>query len=118
LEAKCLDPTWRLNALSRTLDITKGRNRSASTLIESLGKLLPDHPDLVVECFAKLIEGALSQPHFYLRPEHVKPILRIGLSSPNEKTAEAAKFALDNLLKAGRSEFLNLDAIKDNGKWN
>jgi hypothetical protein len=118
LEAKCLEPIWRLNALSRTLDITKGRNRSASTLIEGLGKLLADHADLVVECFAKLIEGALSQPHFYLRPEHVKPILKAGLASQNEKTAEAAKFALDNLLKAGRSEFLNLDAIEDDPSWN
>jgi hypothetical protein len=117
LEAKCLDPAWRLNALSRTLDVTKGRNRSASTLIESLGKLLPNHPDLVVECFAKLIEGVLGQSHFYLRPEHVKPILKIGLASQNEKTAEAAKFALDNLLKAGRSEFLNIDAIEDDEKW-
>ena len=118
LEAKCLKSTWRLNALSRTLDITKGRNRSASTLIEGLGKLLADHPDLVVDCFAKLIEGALSQSHFYLRPEHVKPILKVGLASQNEKTAEAAKFALDNLLKAGRSEFLNLDAIQDDQSWN
>jgi hypothetical protein len=118
MEAKCLDVAWRLNALSRTLDVTKGRNRSASTLIESLGKLLPAHPDLVVGCFAKLIEGALSQPHFYIRPEHIKPILKTGLASRNENTAEAAKFALDNLLKAGRSEFLNLDAIKDDAKWN
>jgi hypothetical protein len=78
---------------------------------------LADHPDLVVECFAKLIEGALSQPHFYLRPEHIKPILKIGLYSPNGKTAEAAKFALDNLLKAGRSEFLKLDDIKDEPGW-
>ena len=118
MEAKCLDAAWRLNALSRTLDVTKGRNRSASTLIESLGKLLPAHPDLVVGCFAKLIEGALSQPLFYIRPEHIRPILKTGLASQNEKTAEAAKFALDNLLKAGRSEFLNLDAIKDDAKWN
>ena len=86
-------------------------------LIESLRKLLPEQPDLVVECFAKLTEGMLNQPHFYIRPEHIKPILKTGLASRNEKTLEAAKFALDNLLKAGRSEFLNLDAIKDDPNW-
>lgn len=117
IQAECLDPAWRLNALSRTLDITKGHTRSPSTLIESLGKLVADHLELVVKCFGKLIEGALDQSHFYIRPEHVKRILKAGLASQNEKTAEAAKFALDNLLKAGRSEFLSLDAIKDGGTW-
>ena len=117
IEAKCFDAAWRLNALSRTLDVTKGRGRGASMLIESLRKLLPEQPDLVVECFAKLTEGMLNQPHFYIRPEHIKPILKTGLASRNEKTLEAAKFALDNLLKAGRSEFLNLEAIKDDPNW-
>jgi hypothetical protein len=118
MQAECLDPEWRLNALSRTLDVTKGQTRSPATLIENLGKLIPDHLDLVVECFAKLIEGALTQSHFYIRSEHVKPILKAGLESQNEKTAEAAKFARENLLRAGRSEFLNLDAIEDNPNWN
>lgn len=117
LEAECLDAEWRLRALSRTLDVTKGRNRSASMLIERLGKLLAEHPDLVVECLAKLTEGALTLPHFYLQPEQVKPILKVGLSSGNGKTVETAKFALENLLRAGRSEFLNLDAIKDDPTW-
>ncbi len=117
MQAECLDPEWRLNALSRTLDVTKGQTRSPSTLTENLGKLIPDHLDLVVECFAKLIEGALTQSHFYIRPEHIKPILKAGLASQNEKTAEAAKFARENLLRAGRSEFLNLDAIKDDSHW-
>ena len=118
MQAQCLDPVWRLNALSRTLDVTKGQTRSPSRLIENFGKLISDHLDLVIECFAKLIEGALNQSHFYLRPEHIKPILKAGLASENEKTVEAARFALDYLLRAGRSEFLNLDAIKDDPSWN
>ena len=118
MQAECLSPEWRLNALSRTLDVTKGQTRSPSTLIENLGKLIPDHLDLVVECFVKLIEGALTQSHFYIRPEHIKAILKAGLASQNEKTAEAAKFARENLLRAGRSEVLDLDAIKDNPNWN
>jgi hypothetical protein len=118
MQAECLDPEWRLNALSRTLDVTKGQTRSPSTLIENFGKLTSDHLVLVIECFAKLIEGALGQSHFYIRPEHIKPILKAGLASENEKTAGAAKFALDYLLRAGRSEFLNLEAIKDDPGWN
>lgn len=118
MQAECLNPEWRLNALSRTLDVTKGQTRSPSTLIENLGKLIPDHLDLVVECFAKLIEGALIQLHFYIRPEHMRPILKAGLASQNEKTVEGAEFARENLLRAGHSEFLDLDAIKDNPNWN
>lgn len=117
IEANCLDAEWRLRALSRVLDVTKGRSRSPSTLIKGLGKLLADHTDLVVECFAKVSEGVAAKSHFYLRPEDVKPILKAGLASQNPKTSQAAEFALDNLLKAGRSEFLNLDQIKDDPHW-
>jgi len=86
-------------------------------LIENLSKFVPDHLDLVVECFAKLIEGALPQSHFYIRPEQIKPILKAGLACQNGKTAETANLARENLLRAGRSEFLNLDAIKDDPHW-
>ncbi len=105
-------------ALSRILDVTKGVNRMASMLVEDLAKLALVEPDLAVECFAKLTQGLIGQPYFYLRPEQVKAILKIGLASKHEKTVDAATFALDNLLKAGRSEYRNLDAIKDDGKWN
>jgi hypothetical protein len=118
LKAECLEPKWRLTALSRILDVTKGMNRTVSMLVEDLAKLAGVEPDLAVECFAKLTQGLIGQSYFYLRPEQVKPILKIGLASKHEKTVDAATFALDNLLKAGRSEYRNLDAIKDDGKWN
>jgi hypothetical protein len=117
LKAECLEPKWRLTALLRILDITKGMVRAVSMSVEDLAKLATAEPDLAVECFAKLTQGLVGQSYFYLRPEHVKSILKMGLASKHEKTVDAATFALDNLLKAGRSEYRDLDAIKDDPKW-
>ena len=118
LKADCLPAKWRLNAFMRTLDVTKGTGRTASMLTEDLARLLKEEPDVVVAAFAKLTEGLLGRPYFYLQPEHVKPILKHGLSSKNDDIAQLARIAQDNLLKAGRTEFRDLDAIKDAVKWN
>lgn len=118
IRASCLSPNWRITALIRVLDVTKTAMRTASMITEELAKLLQDEPDLVVSAFAKLTEGLVGQPYFYLQPEYVKPILKTGLASERQSTAEAARFAQDNLLKAGRIEFRNLDEIKDEVKWN
>jgi hypothetical protein len=117
LKAECLEPKWRLKAFLRTLDVTKLATRIASMITEELAKLMKTEPDLAVECFAKLTEGLVGQPYFYLQPEQVKPILKGGFASNNEDTIQAAKFAQDNLLKAGRSEYRNLDVIKDDTRW-
>jgi hypothetical protein len=84
----------------------------SSVLVEGLNDLLSAHPDLVVECFAKLSERALTENYFYLQSEKAKPILRTGLASNNLKTVEAAKKAQENLLRAGHSEYLHLDDSK------
>ena len=102
----------------RVLDVTKTAPRTASMITEELAKLLNDEPDLVVSAFAKLTERLLGRPYFYLQPEYVKPIIKAGLASQRHSTVEAARFAQDNLLKAGRIEFRNLDEIKDEAKWN
>lgn len=108
LDAEHLDPAWRLRALSRLLDVTKGRGRSADMLVDRLHTLLDKEPDLVVECFAKLTGAVVSEPHFYLQPNKTKPILRTGLNSGNPSTVKLAKAAQDRLLKAGLSEYLDL----------
>jgi hypothetical protein len=117
LKAECLSPAWRLNAFMRTLDVTRTATRAVSMLTEELVKLLNDEPDLAVSAFAKLTDGLLGRPYFYLQAEYVKRIVKHGLSSENEATVQAAKLAQDNLLKAGRSEFRNLDATEDNVTW-
>jgi hypothetical protein len=117
LKAECLEPRWRLEAFSRILDVATS-SRFASLEVADLAKLVSSEPDLVVACFAKLTEALMSKEYFYLRPEHVKPILKAGLASKNERTVETATLARDNLLKAGRTEYRNLDTIKDNLHWN
>jgi hypothetical protein len=117
LKAECLEPRWRVEAFSRVLSVATS-SRLASLEVADLAKLVLSEPDLVVTCFAKLTEGLMGKEYFYLRPEHVKPILKTGLSSKNEGTVETATRARDNLLKAGRTEYRNLDAIKDDPHWN
>jgi hypothetical protein len=117
LKAECLEPRWRLEAFSRILDVATS-SRLASLEVGDLAKLVSSEPDLVVACFAKLTDALIGKDYFYLRPEQVKPILKAGLGSENERTVEAATLARDNLLKAGRTEYRNLDAIEDNPNWN
>jgi hypothetical protein len=112
LEAESLDAEWRLRSLSRSLDITKGRARSASMLVERLRKLADNFPDLAVECFAKLTQAASKERYFYLSPEPAKAILNIGLFSNNPTTVENAMKAQDNLLRMGHVEYLDLETAK------
>ncbi len=117
LKAECLEPEWRLNAFRRTLPIAKGKRHATSMVTDDLAKLIGAAPDLVVQTFAELTEGLVTQSYFYLRPEGVKRILNAGFASEQPETVQAARFARDNLLKAGRSEYRDLAAIKDNPHW-
>jgi hypothetical protein len=116
LRAECLAPRWRLEALQRILRVTN-ITEHLSMLVDDLVKMVKSEPDLVATCFRDLTEGLIGKSYFYLQPEHVKPILKAGLASDNPEAVHAAKIARDNLLKAGRSEYLNLDAIKDDANW-
>ena len=108
LEAPCLEAEWRLRAFLRTLAITKARGRHTASFIDSLTKLLPEQPRLVVQCFASLTQAALTEEYFYVQSDKAIPILEAGLQSLDNTTREAAMAAQDNLLKAGHSEFLNV----------
>lgn len=117
LKAECLEPEWRLNAFRQTLPHAKGRRDATSTVIDELAKLLGAAPNLVVQCFAELTEALVTQSYFYLRPERVKMILKAGFASSDPDSVQAARFARDNLLKAGRGEYRDLEAIKDDPHW-
>ena len=117
LRAECLEPQWRVEAFRRTLRIAKGSRHATSMVTDELAKLVSVVPDIVVLAFADLTENFMTQSYFYLRPERVKIILNAGLRSRIPETAQAAKFARDNLLKAGRTEYRDLDAIKDDPHW-
>src|SRR5207244_2641635 len=81
LEARSLEPEWRLNAYLRTLEVTKGKGQHTTIFIENLNKLLPEQPQLVVECFARLTEAALGEGYFYIQSDEAMPILAAGLKS-------------------------------------
>jgi hypothetical protein len=108
LEASCLEAEWRLRAFLRTLAITKARGRHTATFVDSLSKLLPEEPSLVVQCFASLTQAALTEEYFYIQSDKALPILEAGFRSLDNTTRDAAMTAQDNLLKAGLSEFLNV----------
>lgn len=108
LEAECLDAKWRLEAYSKILDHTDGGEARMMLRVETLNKLLADHSDLVVECFAKLTNVTSQREYFYIQTDEATPILRAGLKSLNPKTRKWAELAKENLLKLGRFEFLDI----------
>lgn len=75
-----------------------------------LRSMLPDHTAQVVECFAKMTDSALKNDTVYMiRLDHAKAILKAGLQSSDQSVSSNAERALENLLRGGRSDFLDLD---------
>ena len=107
LESECVDAEWRLDAFSRTLDIARPNSADVYGEVETLDKLLPDHPGRVVECFAKLTDN-IENDTFNIQTEPAKRILKIGLESTEEDVRKNAGCAHENLLKRGRSDLLDL----------
>ena len=107
LESECLDAEWRLDAFSRTLDITRPDSIDVYGEVETLDRLLPDQPGRVVECFAKLTDN-IEIDTFNIQTEPAKRILKIGLESTEEDVRKNAGRAHENLLKRGRSDLLDL----------
>ena len=109
LEAECLKAQWRLDALSRVLDATKGSTSMAVSIIaKALETMLPEHTNKVVECFAKLTDVPKDSA-FYVGSNTAKCIIQAGLGSSDEDTRRSAKRALQNLLPRG----FDLQSLKD-----
>ena len=101
LEAECLDPEWRLEFYSRVLGISRIEPPLIMTQVDTLGKLLPDHTHMVLQCFLKVTEAIRQDGFNFLNPDTVKQILKTGLQSEEEATCENAKLARENLLRLG-----------------
>jgi hypothetical protein len=69
--------------------------------------MLEQHIALVVECFAKFTESAIKTGAIYIQADQAKPILKAGLESDNPSVREDAERARENLLRAGRFDFLD-----------
>ena len=108
LEAECLDPEWRLISYSKILELVRDKKRGLSMDVRYLGKLLPDYLPLVVECFAKLTDAMDQSTHLYVDVDIVKSILEAGLNAEVTQVRENAEHARENLLRLGRSDFLEL----------
>ncbi|MBP9957140.1 MAG: hypothetical protein KBF14_01655 [Synergistaceae bacterium] len=109
LEAECLSNKWRLISYSKILDIAVDRELGLSLRVRALKGFLSNHQALVVECFAKITDAMGEGTQMYILNEDAKPILRAGLNADDPQTRQNAERALENLLKLGRSEFLDVD---------
>lgn len=116
LKAECLDPEWRLNALSKVLDVDgildatgsleEGRAEHPRTWLplevtRSMPALLPMHTPLVVKCFAKLTNAAPKSGRFYIPTDDAKAILKAGLEHNDERVRKNAERAKEILFKRG-----------------
>ena len=106
LQAECLDAEWRLNAYSKVLDICEVEDWGFH--FKTLCEMLPNHTAKVIECFFKLTKGSKND-NLHIQVEEAKTILKAGCESSNERVRQNANYAHENLLKAGRSDLLNLD---------
>ena len=108
LEADCLEPEWRLDALSRVLDATRGStSRAVSITAKALEEMLPEHTTKVVECFAKLT-NVTDDSTFYVDVETAKRIVQAGLESSNEDVRKNAERARNSLLNRAYFDLLDL----------
>ncbi len=108
LEAECLSAEWRLNALSEVLDVPKTEVKGFLSRLSGLTKMLEDHPEKVVECFANMTDKISKNNRVYINYDEGKKILSAGLTSSDENTHAHAERALDKLLRSGHFDFTQL----------
>ncbi len=105
--AKCFDAEWRLDCYLEILDITQASDIKITLDLETLRGLLDVQTAKVVECLAKLTESAADGKGIYFRPDDVRAILKAGFNSKDPDIYANAELAKENLLRAGRHEFLD-----------
>ncbi len=107
LEAECLDPEWRLQSYSSTLDVGGSVDIGLYSQVKALRKMLDKNIPLVVECFAKLVERAVENDSTnYIASDEARPILRAGLANSDTTVQQNAKEARETLLQRGHLDLL------------
>jgi hypothetical protein len=110
LDGTCLEPEWRMEGFLRTLPFADDDDVKASMITDKLHEhFLESHPDMALKCFAEVTKAANRKRYFYVSKESAIPILKKGLASQNQATKAFAEEARENLLKAGRFEYLHLE---------
>lgn len=109
LEAECLDPDWRLDSYLSILSIVPQKDIGVSIQLDALNKLLNSHVGKVIACFAEITASLSEDNNLYIQTEKAKPILLAGFKHENESVRELAEQARENLLRAGRFDFLEIE---------
>ena len=102
LEAECMELDWRLDAFLKVLDISQPSGIELYSSVKTLRQLLPEYPDQVVACFAKIVDGIEDNVH-ELQMEPAKEILQAGLGSGEPNIVSISRGAEENLLRRGMS---------------
>ena len=108
LEAEYLEPDWQLDAYAKILDVGPLGHMGNSSILTVLNEMLESHTAKVVECFAKMVDAIDQGARIYIDPNKAKPILKAGLENEDERVRENAERARENLLSAGRYDFLDI----------
>ena len=114
LQAECLEAKWRLKSYSKVIDVCKAEDCEVENweiYLNELCQMLPKHTDRVVECFAKLTDGIHN--NIYIQTEEAKTILKVGLHNSDTIVYKNAERALNNLLRADKTEYVDLVIDKD-----
>ena len=107
MQSECLDPEWRLMSYSKVIDLIEEPRRRVSLETDTLLTMLPEFTPGVIKCFLKLT-NMMGDSTFYMNTETARAILQAGLASSDEATRKNAEDARENLLRAGRIDFLDL----------
>lgn len=109
LEAECLDAAWRLQSYSNILQLAIGKDLQLSRQVGALNKFLPNHLELVIECFAKITDVMNQGTQMYISDKEAKLILKAGLSAEDSQIRKNAERAREKLLQLGRFDFLDIE---------
>lgn len=107
LSSECLDPDWRLDALSRVLDVTQSKGRGLTIMPNVLEAMLENHKAKVVKCYRKLTET--NSEYAYFSKDQAQLILAAGFNSADENVRRDAMRALENLLSKGHYNVSDFD---------
>lgn len=107
LDAECLDPDWRLDALMKLLDMNQWKEKGLSIMLTSLEKMLEGNTARVVKCFARMTE-TLSHGSFFPQSA-VRAIILAGLNSEDGGVYGDAERAQENLLDGREFDLSDLE---------
>lgn len=107
LRAECLDPDWRLDALTKLLNLDQWKEKKLLFFLDTLQGLLEGHVAKVMECFARMT-ATLDHGDLYPK-DTVKTIIVAGLNSEDDSVYMNAERARENLLRGGEFDLSDFE---------